>query len=109
MKLTIPMKRVYLTLSDKLYKDFPALIFQINDVYIYVTTYKPSLDKKSKTMVVPLHDAIITIRVIERKEKQRAKVVSSKGYELLAEIITNRLEKMRSLEEREYYKNLRFM
>ncbi|BFH74673.1 hypothetical protein SJAV_26170 [Sulfurisphaera javensis] len=109
MKLIVPVKKVYLTLSEKLYQDFPALIFQINDIYVYVTTYKPSLDKKSKTMVIPLYGVIIMIRVIEKKEKERAKVISSKGHKLLAEIITERLEKMRRLEEEKYYKNIKFM
>lgn len=95
------LNELYLTISDKLITDEIAVVYRINNKYVYITTYKLTQKaKKIPTLIIPR-----LLFAMEEYEKSRAElVIVHNDLKQIENILTFRLKKLR---EKSYYRKIR--
>lgn len=93
----IPLKRraYFVTVSEQLINDFPAIIFEIGKQYVYIAAYDVPVNGFKYTL--SLRNLVKKIREIEYMEGSNAKLIHDMGYEGLARRIRLNLRTLQHL------------
>lgn len=105
--ISLKIKRLYVTISNKLVKDIAGIVYKVGGKYVYLTVYIPDVDRQACIRIVKFCRIGKFLTKLEKKMGGKLELVYENFNDKVLERIKAKLEK--EGENQGYYKMLKYL